>query len=105
MIEAKSLKECLEEAIECDRLACLARTEASRKILTLSATLWRMRAQETAQRKHSICIRDLVVDCGSKEIAPAQRPGRFGLAGGCLASPPGQLGRDPELFGHALSSS
>jgi hypothetical protein len=49
MIEAKSLKECLEEAIECDRLAWLARTEASRKILTLSATLWR--AQETAQQQ------------------------------------------------------
>jgi hypothetical protein len=43
----------LQEAAECDRLAHLARTEASRKILTLSATLWRMRARETAEQQHS----------------------------------------------------
>jgi hypothetical protein len=51
MIEAKSLKKSLEEALECDRLASFARTKASRKILTLSATLWRRRAQETAQQQ------------------------------------------------------
>jgi hypothetical protein len=50
-LEAKSLDDCLQEAAECDRLACLARTEASRKILTLSANLWRRRAQETAQQQ------------------------------------------------------
>jgi hypothetical protein len=38
-IEAKSSGECLQEAVECGRLARLARTQASRKILTLSATL------------------------------------------------------------------
>jgi hypothetical protein len=52
-LEAKSLDQCLQEAAECDRLAHLARTEASRKILTLSATLWRMRARETAEQQHS----------------------------------------------------
>ena len=51
MLEAKSPKDCLKEAIECDRLARLARTKASRKILTLSATLWRRRAQEKAQEQ------------------------------------------------------
>jgi hypothetical protein len=48
--EAKSLKECLEEAAECDRLAGLARSEATRRIMTLSATVWRKLARDAEER-------------------------------------------------------
>ena len=46
--DAKSLKECLAEAAECDRLASLARSEAARRVMTLCATAWRRRAEEAA---------------------------------------------------------
>jgi hypothetical protein len=49
-IQAESLDQCLKEAAECDRLARLARTEASRMIMTLSAALWRRRAREATDR-------------------------------------------------------
>jgi hypothetical protein len=42
--QEKSLEECLAEAAECDRLASLARTEATCRIMELSAMLWRKRA-------------------------------------------------------------
>jgi hypothetical protein len=50
--EAKSLEECLAEAAECDRLAGLARSEAARTIMTLSAAVWRERAREAAEQDH-----------------------------------------------------
>ncbi len=49
-IEAKSYDECLQEAAECERLARLARSEAARTIMTLSAALWRRRAREAKEQ-------------------------------------------------------
>jgi hypothetical protein len=46
----KSSEECLREATEYDRLARLARLKSSRKVLTLSASYWRNRAQDAAKR-------------------------------------------------------
>jgi hypothetical protein len=51
-IEAKSSDECLQEAAECERLARLARSEAARTIMTLSAAVWRERAREAAEQDH-----------------------------------------------------
>jgi hypothetical protein len=48
--EAKSLHECLQEAAECERLAHLARSAAARRIMTLSAALWRRLAREAAEQ-------------------------------------------------------
>jgi hypothetical protein len=48
--ELKSREECLREAAEYDRLARLARLKSSRKVLTLSASYWRKRAQDAAKR-------------------------------------------------------
>jgi hypothetical protein len=50
--EATSLEECLQEAAECERLARLARSEAARTIMTLSAAVWRKRAREAAEQDH-----------------------------------------------------
>jgi hypothetical protein len=49
--EAKSCEEFLTEAAECDRLARLARSEATRRIMILSATAWRKLAQEAVERE------------------------------------------------------
>ncbi len=49
-IEARSYDECLQEAAECERLARLARSEAARTIMTLSAALWRRRAREAKEQ-------------------------------------------------------
>jgi hypothetical protein len=49
--ETKYLEECLKEAAECERLADLARSDVSRKIMTLSATVWRNRAREATKEK------------------------------------------------------
>jgi hypothetical protein len=51
-IEAKSPDECLQEAAECERLARLARSEAARTIIMLSAAVWRERAREAAEQDH-----------------------------------------------------
>jgi hypothetical protein len=48
--ELKSLEQCLTEAAEYNRLAGLARSASSRKILTLSATYWRKLAEKAAER-------------------------------------------------------
>ena len=50
----KSREECLREATEYDRLARLARLKSSRKVLTLSASYWRKRAQDAAERAGEI---------------------------------------------------
>ena len=47
----KYLKECLKEAAESDRLADLARSKAARRIMKLSADVWRNRAREAAKEK------------------------------------------------------
>ncbi len=51
--EAKYLEECLQEAAECERLARLARSEAARTIMTLSAAVWRRRAREAAEQNRA----------------------------------------------------
>ena len=50
----KSFEACLREAAEYDRLARLARLKSSRKVLTLSASYWRKRAQAAAERAGEI---------------------------------------------------
>ena len=50
----KSREECLREAAEYDRLARLARLKSSRKVLALSASYWRKRAQDAAERAGEI---------------------------------------------------
>ncbi len=47
--ETKSLKECLQEAAECERLLHLARSKSARAIMKLSAAVWRKRAREAAE--------------------------------------------------------
>jgi hypothetical protein len=49
--EAKSREECLTEAEECDRLARLAHSETTRTIMTLSATVWRKRAEKLVREQ------------------------------------------------------
>jgi hypothetical protein len=49
--KTKYFEECLEEAAECERLADLARSEAARRIMKLSATVWRKRAREATKEK------------------------------------------------------
>jgi hypothetical protein len=49
--ETKYLEECLQEAAECERLADLARSKATRRMMKLSATVWRKRAREAAKEK------------------------------------------------------
>ena len=44
--EAKFREECLTETAECDQLAGLARSESTRGIMTLSATVWRKAERE-----------------------------------------------------------
>jgi hypothetical protein len=56
--EAKSREECLTEAAECERLAGLSRSESARKVMTLSASVWRKRAEQ-AERKRAARARTL----------------------------------------------
>ena len=42
---------CLHEASECDRLAKLANTHATRALLTLAAFQWRKLAEKAAERQ------------------------------------------------------
>jgi len=46
----ESLEECLSEAEECDRLAGLARSVATRRIMTVMAFQWRKLAEKAADR-------------------------------------------------------
>jgi len=43
--------ECLKEAEECDRLARLARSPATRRIMTLAALQWRKLAEKAEERE------------------------------------------------------
>jgi hypothetical protein len=47
----ESYEDCLREATECDRLAQLANTQATRTLLAVAAFQWRKLAQKAAERK------------------------------------------------------
>jgi hypothetical protein len=49
----ESYEECLREAAECDRLAGLAGTQATRTIIRVIAFQWRKLAEKTAEREKS----------------------------------------------------
>jgi hypothetical protein len=44
-------EDCLREATECDRLADLANTQATRSLLALAAFQWRQLAEKAAERQ------------------------------------------------------
>ena len=44
-------EDCLHEASECDRLAKLANTQATRTLLAVAAFQWRKLAEKAAERK------------------------------------------------------
>jgi hypothetical protein len=47
----ESREDCLREASECDRLATLANTRATRALLALAAFQWRKLADKAAERQ------------------------------------------------------
>jgi hypothetical protein len=47
----ESREDCLREAAECDRLAQLANTQATRALLGLAAFQWRKLAERAAERQ------------------------------------------------------
>jgi hypothetical protein len=47
----ESREECLREAPECDRLAQLANTQATRALMTLAAFQWRKLADKATERQ------------------------------------------------------
>jgi hypothetical protein len=47
----ESYEDCLREATECDRLAQLANTQATRALLSLAAFQWRKLADKAAERQ------------------------------------------------------
>lgn len=47
----ESREDCLHEASECDRLAQLANTQATRALLAVAAFQWRKLAEKAAVRK------------------------------------------------------
>ena len=49
--EMESREDCLHEATECDRLAELAKTQATRALLTVAAFQWRKLAEKAAERQ------------------------------------------------------
>jgi len=49
----ESREECLKEAAECDRLARVANTEGTRRIITVVAFKWRKLAKNAADREKS----------------------------------------------------
>jgi hypothetical protein len=69
----ESREDCLHEASECDRLAKLANTEATRTLLAVAAFQWRKLAEKAAERKKrswplvpeaaSIAVAGGLVDC------------------------------------------
>ena len=69
----ESYEDCLREATECDRLAKLANTQATRTLLVVAAFQWRKLAQKAAEREKrswplvpevaSIAVAGGLVDC------------------------------------------
>ena len=49
----ESREDCLREATECDRLAGLAKTQATRALLTVAAFQWRKLAEKAAERENA----------------------------------------------------
>jgi hypothetical protein len=49
--EMESREDCLHEATECDRLADLAKTQATRALLAVAAFQWRKLAEKAAERQ------------------------------------------------------
>jgi hypothetical protein len=49
--ETESSEDCLREATECDRLAELANTHATRALLVVAAFQWRKLAEKAADRQ------------------------------------------------------
>jgi hypothetical protein len=47
----ESREDCLREATECDRLADLANTQATRALLAVAAFQWRKLAEKAAERQ------------------------------------------------------
>ena len=47
----ESREDCLHEALECDRLAQLANTQATRTLLAVAAFQWRKLADKAAERQ------------------------------------------------------
>jgi hypothetical protein len=47
----ESSEDCLREASECDRLAHLANTQATRALLALAASQWRKLADKATERQ------------------------------------------------------
>jgi hypothetical protein len=47
----ESREDCLREATECDRLAKLANTQATRTLLAVAAFQWRKLAERAAERQ------------------------------------------------------
>jgi hypothetical protein len=47
----ESREDCLREATECDRLARLADTQATRSMLAVAAFQWRKLAEKAAERQ------------------------------------------------------
>jgi hypothetical protein len=47
----ESREDCLREAAECDRLAKLANTRATRTLLAVAAFQWRKLAEKAAERQ------------------------------------------------------
>jgi hypothetical protein len=52
-VHMESREECLREAAECDRLAQLANTQATRALLSLASFQWRKLAEKAANRQRS----------------------------------------------------
>ena len=50
----ESREDCLREASECDRLADLANTRATRALLALAAFQWRKLADKAAERQKAL---------------------------------------------------
>ncbi len=69
----ESREDCLHEASECDRLAKLANTQATRALLAAAAFQWRKLAEKAAERQKrswpfvpeaaSIAVAGGLVDC------------------------------------------
>ena len=69
----ESFEGCLREASECDRLAQLANTQATRTLLAVAAFQWRKLAEKAAEREKrswplvpeaaSIAVAGGLVDC------------------------------------------
>jgi hypothetical protein len=49
--EMERREDCLREAAECDRLAGLANTQATRALLSLASFQWRKLAEKAAERQ------------------------------------------------------